>query len=1494
MSAQREQAKYTQSLKYSLDQLTAHGEKFWSTFINKDDVKFFIDSINILITGATKLVDVLGALPTTAGTLGLFSSLKGGGLVRTVTNELGQTSLTGNGFLKDLKGMATGDFFKKESIISKADEEALKAYNAEIERGIRPSIAFHKTMKQSSEAAQHLAKSANGATVNIGAIPKVSRAATVGLKALSVAMNIGLTLIISELISGIFKMAGAYEEMSQQAADATTKFKEQSSSLEEYKGKITELKTALSSENLTYTDARDKRTQLLDIQKQLIDAYGAEAKGIDLVNGSLDNQIGKLDKLSKQKRQEWENEVNKLSTGQWWQKWVGIPAVESLFNGANIATFGFAGGLRSLITGKTPISWIDSLSNKSALDSFNNFDNTTNIERITKKVENFSKSINFKGLNDDLKSQLESYKGVSFDGNKMTIAGDAKTVADTVSQIQTQVVGSREDLKWLNQDLKDIYNSASKIVGENWDTYNQAIENKILNDDTGLKYYEQLTKAYETYQDAVESGNEVDINKAKENYSKILSDIAGSNMPDTFKHFFEDMYPDVADIINDWKFEVNITPKINNNTDGLKDDIESVKGLTTDDIVAAFENNGTDGSVTPEQWKAITNLNKEAQSQGLDLSTFLEQLREAGYLVSQLDKNVEKTVNDAKNKYGNDTDWDKYFKDNSIDTEEELDRWNKVTSGINDAEEAKRAYAIATEELNEGSNTLEGISKVLDNIQSAYNTVSSAVKEYAKNGALSVDTFQSLLNLEPQYLNMLLDENGNLNLNTDSVNKNTAAYIENMGIKAAYKMLDTLGTYKTEAEQLDYLSGTLKDNTISTWANVYAKLEQMKLEKQITDEVYNATFTRIRAYEQMTEAAKAGIGKGGIEGFDKAISNADRLKNRFELVNHELEKLATNLDLLSTKLDMTFDKDFSSKIEILGQEFLEAGRYSNSLRAELDKLLQTTPANAEEAEALADQLESLGDKFYDNQRKIIEYRKEAHQARAEMIAEMAEMTADANEQLSDIVSETFDIMENGSVTGGIFSSRVIQPFTEDAVKRQRQENDELIEEEKRYREAIAEIREKAIKKAQAEAEAASAKLVAETKSAGDKIEKDVKDTSQNVIDTITDTVDQISKIQINPPSLNTTAWNTFEESFKKKFGSLGVLGWKSGDNQGAADAALKQLGVTYGTGKGQLDCSALVQYAYAQIGKTIGRTTFEQIKQTTLFDNISDLQPGDLIFTDFSERGPEHVGMYLGKGEVIASSSSRGQVIKQKLNNGYWNKGTFGRVFATGTKDYGIAGENYKKEFAVNKKTGEWHEINSPTLFDQKEYDIVGEKVSEKIDKPIPMFATGTPTGNANYQKWIKEACDALGIPYNIAFSLIDQESGGGAESGTWKFNSVGAYGLTQITQDAIADLTDGTATANKYKKLLESNGINLDKARGGGEAYARDNIWTGLATLAAIKDRYFNGDDSDFSKSLGWYYAGGDWNGKNGKWYANQVINRANTDAFLNLGNKANLLYKK
>lgn len=81
------------------------------------------------------------------------------------------------------------------------------------------------------------------------------------------------------------------------------------------------------------------------------------------------------------------------------------------------------------------------------------------------------------------------------------------------------------------------------------------------------------------------------------------------------------------------------------------------------------------------------------------------------------------------------------------------------------------------------------------------------------------------------------------------------------------------------------------------------------------------------------------------------------------------------------------------------------------------------------------------------------------------------------------------------------------------------------------------------------------------------------------------------------------------------------------------------LGSSNGT-----DCSGLCQWAYNDNGITISRTTYTQINEG-IEVTVDDLQPGDLVFSNFSSPGvPEHVYLYSGKnsnGELMCVEAPR-------------------------------------------------------------------------------------------------------------------------------------------------------------------------------------------------------------------------------------------------------------
>ncbi|MFT7331637.1 MAG: cell wall-associated NlpC family hydrolase [Roseivirga sp.] len=97
-----------------------------------------------------------------------------------------------------------------------------------------------------------------------------------------------------------------------------------------------------------------------------------------------------------------------------------------------------------------------------------------------------------------------------------------------------------------------------------------------------------------------------------------------------------------------------------------------------------------------------------------------------------------------------------------------------------------------------------------------------------------------------------------------------------------------------------------------------------------------------------------------------------------------------------------------------------------------------------------------------------------------------------------------------------------------------------------------------------------------------------------------------------------------------------------------------------GTTKRGFDCSGFVNAVYFNaFNIDLPRTTTLMSKQGEK-KSKSNLKPGDLVFFRPS-RKYMHMGIYVGDGQFMHSSTSKG-IIKSKLNNLYWkNKYRFSR-----------------------------------------------------------------------------------------------------------------------------------------------------------------------------------------------------------------------------------------
>lgn len=314
-SAQREQDRYTQSLQYSLDQLTAHGEEFWSTFINKDEVKEFIDLLNSLISGATKLVDTFGSIPTVAGILGAYNSIKGGGIFTTIKDEatgaakgigiLGKSTSE----LKEIFASIKSKGLFNASLLSDTDVGCIEKYNAAIKNSVPHQQAMEEASVGASEGTKQLKKNANGATISLKGMTLGAKLSTVAMNTLKTAMNAAWWMIIAQVITIVIskfaELGKAQEKAIEQIRSlrdeyntATKNLSSGISSLNNHTEEFEKLSKGVDDfgKNISLSSDEYDRYQsivseILNYTPELIQGYDSEGKAIANKNSLIERSI---------------------------------------------------------------------------------------------------------------------------------------------------------------------------------------------------------------------------------------------------------------------------------------------------------------------------------------------------------------------------------------------------------------------------------------------------------------------------------------------------------------------------------------------------------------------------------------------------------------------------------------------------------------------------------------------------------------------------------------------------------------------------------------------------------------------------------------------------------------------------------------------------------------------------------------------------------------------------------------------------------------------------------------------------------------------------------------------------------------------------------------------------------------------------------------------------------------------------------------------------
>ncbi len=130
--------------------------------------------------------------------------------------------------------------------------------------------------------------------------------------------------------------------------------------------------------------------------------------------------------------------------------------------------------------------------------------------------------------------------------------------------------------------------------------------------------------------------------------------------------------------------------------------------------------------------------------------------------------------------------------------------------------------------------------------------------------------------------------------------------------------------------------------------------------------------------------------------------------------------------------------------------------------------------------------------------------------------------------------------------------------------------------------------------------------------------------------------------------------------------------WKQEEEAAAALAALRSnivataqnyLGCSYvwsAAGPSSFDCSGFTMYIMKQYGISLPHSANEQYTGSGVSITKDELQPGDLVFFSSSGTQATHVGIYIGDGQFIHASSSRGVVTINNLTDSWYSAAYIG------------------------------------------------------------------------------------------------------------------------------------------------------------------------------------------------------------------------------------------
>ena len=387
------------------------------------------------------------------------------------------------------------------------------------------------------------------------------------LSAITSPLGIG-TIAVGGAVAAISAYQKSVSEMVESAKQAGDEWESGQENLQGQIDKISELRTALDSGTLSEQEAASAKSELLSIQESLSESYGLQVAGIDLINGSLTEQIALLDQVSQKQAEQFQNENKK-----------GIEKAQKEIE-------------------KDRHTYLGQFYDNGSQES----------EAIKKSI----KDLQDKYGDDVFTTELEA-DGITMD---VHFNADASTAKEALNDFMTDVsdiektYGESDILDLMSDNASAGLSEANKVLDEYGDLYNQAQKAKLVADDdlykapsgkeqTAVKWLNDETKAVEAYNDALSEGNSDAIKQASTEFEAVDSAVQ-SLLKNSGMSEYADQFTEVKDQLNESAISANKFNEALSGNDSskfgkqVKKSADALKelGLTDTDFKYAFETDG--------------------------------------------------------------------------------------------------------------------------------------------------------------------------------------------------------------------------------------------------------------------------------------------------------------------------------------------------------------------------------------------------------------------------------------------------------------------------------------------------------------------------------------------------------------------------------------------------------------------------------------------------------------------------------------------------------------------------------------------------------------------------------------------------------------------------------------------------------------------------------------------------------------------------------------